>query len=112
MLLQLVAQETIQSQLFADSCGLNITSVGGYGPVPLRIAWHKRKQEKGQEGVEQKEQQLMMYLRHDTGNPRVYFIVPVPVPVNTVPLRVRVRCLSRVRGGYPKIHGFTRNPQL
>ena len=30
-------------------------------------------------------------LRCDTGNPRVYFPGPVPVPVNTVPLRVRVR---------------------
>ena len=40
-------------------------------------------------------------IRRDTGNPRVYFVVPIPVPVNTVPLRVGVRCLSRVCGGYP-----------
>jgi hypothetical protein len=31
-------------------------------------------------------------LRSDTGNPRVYFFIPVPVPVNTVPVRLRVWC--------------------
>jgi hypothetical protein len=25
------------------------------------------------------------WVRHDTGNPQVYFVVPIPVPANTVP---------------------------
>ena len=36
----------------------------------------------------------------DTGNPQVYFVKPVPVPVNTVPTRVGVRCYPWVWAGF------------
>ena len=46
------------------------------------------------------------HLGHDTGNPRVYFGVPAPVPVNTVPLRLRVwyyRGFQRVTRRYSRV---------
>src|ERR1700733_13413669 len=46
---------------------------------------------------------VMMPLGHDTGDPRVFFRQPVPVPVNTVPIWVRVRVPPRVGVGH---HGF------
>jgi len=47
----------------------------------------------------------MLHVGCDTGNPRVYFFIPVPVPANTVPARVGVRCLSRVSTGH---RGYSR----
>ena len=41
----------------------------------------------------------------DTGNPRVYFFIPIPVPANTVPARVGVQCLSWVSTGH---RGYSR----
>jgi hypothetical protein len=39
-------------------------------------------------------------LGYDTGNPQVYFVVPTPIPVNTVPLWVRVWCLPQCCVGH------------
>ena len=43
----------------------------------------------------------VLLLRGDTGNPWVNFGVPAPVPMNTAPVRLRVRCFPRFRGVYP-----------
>ena len=39
-----------------------------------------------------------------TGNPWVYFLIPLPIPMNTVPAWVGVQCLSWVSTGY---HGYS-----
>jgi hypothetical protein len=49
---------------------------------------------------------LLYPVGHDTGNPWVYFIVPIPVPMNTVPIWVGVWCLlwvSMDHHGYPQV---------
>jgi hypothetical protein len=46
---------------------------------------------------------------HDMGHPQVFFCQPVPAPVNTVPLWVRVWLPPWVSAGH---HGFYGSPQV
>jgi len=51
---------------------------------------------------------VQLWLGQGTGNPRVNFVVPV----NTVPLRVRVWCPPRFFTGYPRDSGVYSKPMV
>ena len=56
----------------------------------------------------QKYSKYSKYLRHDRGYPQVYFAVPLPVPVNTVPVRLQVRFYWGYGGVWLTTHGYSR----
>jgi hypothetical protein len=54
---------------------------------------------------------VMWQVRNSRGNPRVYFLIPIPIPMNTVPAWVGVWChrgfswVTHVYRGLPVLMG-------